>query len=832
MNLLRFALRALLRDLRTGELTVLLAAIVVAVTAITAVGFFTDRVGRAVREQAGAVLAADLVIRAPVAIEPRWLVEARDLGLATAETLSFPSVVRVGSETSALATIEAVSPGFPLRGELRTSFEMFGVATVADGVPQKGEAWAEPGLLGRLGVEAGAQVQVGSSSLRITRVLDYQPDPSFGFANLAPSLLVNIDDVAAMDVVRPGSRVTYRQLYAGEEAAIERFRRNITPRLQGDAAIRDRRDAGEQINAAVDRAERFLTLASLVTVVLAAIATAMAARLYALRRLDQVALIKSIGGTQRFIEGTMFVQLAIIVLATTLTGSVLGYLAQGGLAVLSTGLLQVALPPPSTAPLWLGALTAATVVFGFALPHLWQLKRTAPMRVLRHDLPPPALASVLTYAVALLALVGMVYAIVREVKLVGYIVGGLLGLALLSALIGIALVMLLTRFRGAAGVAWRYGLANVSRRGAESVLQIVAFGLGLMVLLLLTVVRNDLLAAWQRTLPPDAPSYFLINIAPESWTDVREFVRREIGSEPVFLPFIRGRLTAIDGQPVAQMALRDSRARDFVRREQNITWAAALPASNRLQSGTWWGERYRGEPLLSLEADIARDLDVQPGETMTFNVAGEEFTATVASIRKVVWDSFAPNFFLMLSPGLAAELPQTYVASFHVPAERRRLLNDLVRRFPGVTVFDLESILAQVRTIIERASQAVQYVFFFTLVAGIMVLLAAVQVTRDERRFESAILHALGAGRRKILQGVAVEFTVLGALSGTLAAMGATAIGFVLAHKVFDLDYAVSPLLWPAGLLLGSLLVGLTGTLATRKAVNEPPVNVLRDVCQ
>jgi putative ABC transport system permease protein len=566
-----------------------------------------------------------------------------------------------------------------------------------------------------------------------------------------------------------------------------------------------------------------------VTVVLAAVATAMAARLYAIRHLDTVALIKSIGATQAFIERSALIQLLVLVLGTTLAGSLLGYLAQQVLAALSAGLLQVDLPPPALAPAWLGLLTAATVAFGFALPHLWQLKRTPPIRVLRRDLPPPALSTALTYLVAVLALVGMIYAIVRDLKLVGFIVGGLFGLALASGLAGWALVAVVTRFRGAAGVAWRYGLANISRRGGESVVQIVGFGLGLMVLLLLTIVRNDLLTAWRRTIPADAPNYFLINIAPETWPAMREFIMREIGSEPQSLPFIRGRLTAINGIPVEQLTLRNMQGANFVRREQNITWTARLPESNSIREGQWWGEDYRGAPQISLEEDVARGLAVKLGDTMRFNVGGEEFAAPVTSIRFIEWDSFAPNFYLMLSPGLAGELPQTYIASFNVPPERRRMLNQLVRRFPGVTVFDLEVILAQVRLVVDRASMAVQYVFLFTLLAGVMVLLAAVQVTRDERRFESAILHALGADRRKILQGVAVEFTALGGLAGALAALGATAIGYVLAERVFDLDYAVSPLLWPVGLVVGSVLVGLTGTLATRKAVTEPPVTVLRE---
>jgi putative ABC transport system permease protein len=829
MNTLRFALRGLLRDIRGGELTVLVAAIVVAVTAITAVGFFTDRVGRAIRQQASAALAADLVIRSPAPLPGDILDEATALGLQTAEAVSFASVVLTEQDESSLATIEGVTEGFPLRGEIKTSQQMFGTTVATREVLALGEAWAEPGLLGKLGVDVGTRVDVGNRRLTITRVLEYQPDQNPGFANLAPSLLVNIADVADMDVLRPGSRATFRLLFAGDEKALETLRERVKPRLGSDAVIRDQRDAGEQINAAIARAQSFLTLASLVTVVLAAVATAMAARLYALRHLDTVALIKSVGGTQGFVERVSLIQLCALVLGTTLVGSAIGYAAQGVLALLSIGLLKVELPAPTMAPAWLGALTATTVVLGFALPHLWALKRTPPIRVLRRDLPPPTLATGLTYAIAVAALVGMIFAIVRDLRLVGFIVGGLLVLAAVAGFAGLALVRLVTRFRGAAGVSWRYGLANISRRGGESVIQIVGFGLGLMVLLLLTVVRTDLLTAWQRTIPADAPNYFLINIDPPTWPAMQTFIRDEIGSRPQALPFLRGRLAAINGTAVQEMQIKDPQGANFIRREQNITWTAALPASNKIRDGEWWRADYQGEPQISIDLDVARGLGIKVGDTMTFNIGGEEFTAPVTSIRSIEWDSFAPNFYLMLSPGLAEELPQTFIASFYVPPERRLLLNRLVRQFPGVTVFDLEAILTQVRLVVDRASASVQYVFLFTLLAGIMVLLAAVQVTRDERRFESAILHSLGAGRRQILNGVAVEFTALGALAGVLAAFGATAIGLVLAERVFDLGFKVSPLLWPAGLLLGGLIVGITGTLATRKAVNEPPVTVLRD---
>ena len=828
MRTIAFALRSLARDLRAGELTVLLAAIVLAVMAMTAVGFFTDRVGRAVKAQASEVLAADLVVRAPAPLDEGPLAQARVMGLKTAEGLVFPTVA-VAGEQSVLSTVQAVSEGYPLRGEVKVSAEMFGESTVVRSVPARGEVWAEPSLLARLGVDVGARIGVGAIELTVTKVLQYLPDQNPGLNVLAPGMLVNIADVPAMDVVRPGSRVTFRQLYAGDDEELQSFREWLEPRLPADATMRDRGNAGDQINAAIDRAERFLTLASLVTVVLAAVATAMAARRYALRHLDTVALLKSVGATQSFIQRAAFVELFVIVAGTSAAGSVLGFAAQGVLARVLGGLLRIELPAPAPTAAWLGLVTAATVAIGFAFPHLLQLRRTPPMRVLRRDLPPPPLSAGITYGIAVLALVAMIWVIVRDLELVGFIVGGLLALALASALAGWALVALLNRFRGAAGVAWRYGLANISRRGGESVVQIVAFGLGLMVLLLLTVVRNDLLGEWQRTLPKDAPNYFFINIDPETWPEMRRFLSGELGQEPQFLPFIRGRVTRINDTPIERTKFRDFRAAGMFRGETNLTWADRLPESNQIRAGTWWGAGYSGAPQLSLEQRFADSAGIRVGDRLTFNIGGEEFSAPVTSLRFVEWDSFAPNFYVMVSPGLAQELPQTYLASAFIPPDRREILNRLVRQFPGVTVFDLEVILAQVRSVIDRASMAVQYVFLFTLLAGVMVMLAAVQVTRDERRFESAILRALGADRRTILQGVAVEFTALGALSGALAALGATGIGLVLAQRVFDLDYVVSPALWPAGLAVGSLLVGLTGTLATRKAVNEPPVTVLRD---
>jgi len=828
MKVLGFALRAFRRDLRAGELSILLSAIIVAVTAMTAVGFFTDRVGGAMKDQASQALAADLVLRSAGPISAGYLEDASAAGLETAETLSFPTVVVSGQQTT-LAAIDAVSTTYPLRGQLTVADTLFGNGRPAPGVPGRGEAWAEAGLLGRLGLDIGARVSVGERELLITQVLQYKPDQNIGFINLAPGLMVNLEDVPSFGVVKPGSRVTYNQMYAGSDPLIARFREQLTPRLRPDETLRGREDAGAQINSAIERAQRFLTLASLVTVILAAVAAAMAARRYALRHLDNIALLKTLGATQSFVIAVTVTELLCVIALTSVVGVALGYGAQYGLAVIAAEFVGFVLPPATGQPFLLGVLTAATVVIGFALPHLISVGTTPPLRVLRKDLPPPRMSAAITYGVALAAIGALVLVIVRDPLLLGLIAGGVAGTALVAFGLGWLLVKALGRFRGAAGVAWRYGLANIARRGGESVVQIVAFGLSLMVLLLLGVVRSDILETWEQTVPANAPNQFMINIEPDQLAGLKAFFKAEVGQEPISLPLIRGRLTDINGTPIKQFKVANAQGAAFLNREANLTWTDTLPASNVVTAGKWWGLGFAGPLQLSLDAELATNLGVKVGDNLTFNVAGEDIKAPVTSLRTIEWDSFQPNFFVVLSPGVAADLPQTYLASVYVPRDQVEMLSRLVRQFPGVTVLDLEVILSQVRSVIDKASMAVQYVFLFTLLAGVVVLLAAIQLTRDERRFESAILHTLGASRRKILQGVAIEFATLGSLAGVLAAVGATLLGWGLATYAFKLDYSVSPLLWPLGLVSGALLVGITGTLATRRAVNEPPVAVLRD---
>ena len=828
MQILRFALRNLWRDLKSGELSVLLLALTVAVLSLTAVGFFTSRISQGVRAQAAEVLAADLRLESSNPIPAHYFSDAKARALRSAQILSFPTAMFSGDE-SQLAALNAVSDAYPLRGHVRIADVPFGVARATDRIPGRGEVWIDARIIAQLKIALGSSLRIGTASFRVTQVLDYRPDQGTGFVNLAPAALLNYDDVASTQLIQPGSRVTYAALFAGSAARIASFREYLESNKAPGERLREVEESSRQLNSAIDRASRFLNLASLASVLLAAVGVAMGARRYATRHIDTVALMKCMGASQGFVLAISVIELALLAVFAVTIGALLGYLAQSGLAWLLRGLIRTDLPAASLAPLPIALVTVLAMLIGFALPPLLQLKSTPPARVLRKSVSAPPLRYGLSYLLALAALFAILWSLVRDTELVLSVLAGVLGVGLVLTLAGYGLVRLTGRLRGGVGVAWRYGLANVSRRGGDSVVQIVAFGLGLLVLLLLAVVRGDLLADWRHSLPADVPNNFLINIRPEERESLHEFLQSRGLGQPQMFPMIRARITAINSRPSESLKFKGESGRGFLEREQNLTWSADLMDDNQLIAGKWWTAAESGKPLVSISSEYQEALQLKLGDKLSFDIAGEALTVEVASIRKIRWDSFRPNFFLVFPPGLLDGAAGTYMTSVFLTAAQRPALADLVRRFPTVSVFDVDAILKQIRDIMDRASLAVQYVFLFTLAAGIVVLLAAVQSTRDERRYESAMLRTLGASRGTVLQGVAAEFSALGFLSGTLAAFGATTIGWVLARRLFSLHYTLDPWVWVVGLLCGTVLVGVSGTLATRRVVNTPPIQTLRD---
>ncbi|MEX0899366.1 MAG: FtsX-like permease family protein [Gammaproteobacteria bacterium] len=827
MTELRFALRALAREFRSGELAILGLALVIAVAAVSSVGLFTDRVARAMERQAGDILAADLVVVSRDRPTDVFAMEAAQRGLRTSTRWSLASVI-VAGDANALANVNAVAEGYPLRGAVSVSDELFGERRSASSIPAPGIAWLDTRLFAQLGIEPGDTIRIGESAFVASHVLESIPDAGFGFTSMAPTALMNLADIESTGLIQPGSRVRYRSLFAGGTEEIDAFGLWAAERLERGAELVDVREARPELGAALNRAERFLGLAAIVAVLLSSISVAMAARRYAARHLDAIAIIKCVGGTQAFVLRAYTLQVLLIGLAGGAVGVAIGWLAQLGLVELMAGLLAVDdLPAARLMSAATGVATGMIVLAGFAVPPLLPLRRVSPARVLRRDLDPPPVAGWVAYGAAVGAIALLLYAQTRDAELTLLTGGGAAFAALAFAGAAWGLLRILGGLRGRVGVAWRYGLANIVRRRRESIAQLVAFGLGLMVLLLLGIVRADLMSGWQRTLSTDAPNHFMINIQTDERAALSGVFEQAGLTPPTLYPMVRARLTQIGGTPVADIDF-SGRGRGFADREQNLSWAAQPQRDNRVVAGEWWSEAEHGQPLISLETEAAERLGVGTGDVLEFDVAGESLQVTVHNLRTVDWDSFNPNFFMVLPPGVLDGLPASWVGAAFVPRDERGVFIELLRTLPTVTVIDIEAILDQVRGVVAQASRAVEFVFLFTLAAGIAVMLAAINASRDERRRETAMLRTFGAARTTVLKGLAAEFVVLGALAGLLAALAASVIGAVLAVQVFDFAYGGSPWVWAAGLLGGGVGIGSIGLLATRKTLDESPLVVLR----
>lgn len=847
MNTIRFAFVNFARDWKSGEQAVIAMALLVAVAALTAIAFFTNRISLGVEQQAGEVLAADIRVESPEAFYEPHAKHAADMNMQVARTVVFPSVVLNG-EHSALAALRAVSNTYPLRGRVKLSQTLDGEIEEVQAAPAAGEVWVDPRLLAQLSANVGDTIELGRSKFKVTKVLMARPDQGSQFVDMAPGVLMPLESLAQTELIQTGSRAAYAQLFSGTATQVAAFRDYFKANRQSSERIKSIADASPQLRESMDRAGNFLNLASMVSVLLSAIAVAMAARRYATKRLDIVALMKSMGASQARVLAIYFVQLLIIAVLASVIGTVLGYLAQEGLAFLLKDLLRGELPAPTLEPVILGVATAFTVLMGFALPPLLQLKRVPPVRVLRRDVEAPPLHYLLIYGLAIAAVIAVVASIVRDAALVSQVILGLAGTFAVLYFSGWLLVRSLSAVRGRVGVSWRYGVANIARRGRESVVQIVAFGLGLMVLLLLVVVRNDLLNNWRMSLPEDAPNQFIINIQPAQVENVREFFVAQGVAPPTLSPMASARMTHINDTPIAEWRKKyprpnpiegdskdanderraDENARNASERQSNLSWVDALPEGNKIVAGKWWSANDGGGARVSVEQSMALAMHVKVGDRMTYDFAGESITATISSLREVKWDSFRPNYFIVFSPGVIDHAVGTYITSMHVPTTKRATMREFMRRFPEVTAIDIDAVISQVRSVMDKVSLAVEYVSLFTLLAGITVLFAAIQSTRDERRYESAMLRTLGASRRVVLLGVASEFGVLGVLSGVLAATGATAVGYLLATGPFNLEYSFDFTLWALGIVAGITLVGVVGTLATYSVVNAPPVQTLR----
>ncbi|OMT55563.1 ABC transporter permease [Burkholderia pseudomallei] len=866
VDLLRQAGRMTLRDWRAGELTLVALALVLAVAALTSVGFLADRLRQGLERDARRMLGADFVVRADHPVDPAFAHEARTLGLATATTAVFPSMVgaakpadsagSAGSAGSAkagtpapsaaadgagssppvrLAAVKAVSAGYPLRGAVEIAPEANAPGRAAGSIPASGTVWVDPSLLDALHLKIGDALRVGGRTFTIGAAITRELDRGFSFVNFSPRVMLRADELESTGLTGYGSRVTYRLLVAGDDAAVERFARYAHARVDGGklrgVALESLQEGQPQVRQTLDRARHFLTLVALLTALLAAVAIAMAAQRYMRRHLDGCAAMRCLGASRRTLSALFAIEFALLGLAGGAAGAALGYVGHLVLLRALGSLIDVVLPPPSAWPAAIGVGTGLVLLLGFALPPLAPLTRVPPVRVLRREWGDAGRVAWVGYAMGIALFAALLIAAAGNLTLGAIVAGGFAGSLVLFALIArlalVALARLVRDGRVAAGLGWRHALAALERRGAASALQITALALGLMCLLLIAITRNDLVAGWRQSTPPDAPNQFLIDIQPDQRDDVVRYLAANGIADPALSPMVRGRLVAVNGKPVNPDDYKRDDARRLVDREFNLSYTTRLPEDNRLVAGDWFGAS--GVPQISIEAGLAKTLGVKTGDTLRFDVTGLTVDAPVTSVRKLDWGTFRVNFFVLMPPAALRDFPATYITSFHLPAARERVLDGLIARYPNLTAIDVGPILAQLERVLLQVIGAVQFLFGFTLAAGVLVLYTALAGSRDERVREAALMRALGASRKQVVAVQRAEFVVVGVLAGAMAAAGALVVGAVLASRVFDFQLAPDPWLVPAGIAAGVACAGAAGWLGLRGVQRRPALQSLRD---
>jgi len=823
-----FSWRLLGRELRSGELRLLFAALIVAVTAVTAVGFFGDRVRQGLQREAQQMMGGDLIVTSDHPLPERYREEARRRGLQLAETMVFPSMVMAGGQAQ-LADIKAVSSGYPLRGSLASIARGEENSRESHRGPEAGTVWLDERLTAALSTRAGQALRVGGATLPVAAILTREPDRGINFFSLAPRLMMHLDDVAATGLVQFGARIRYTLMLAGNEADVAAYRKWLDKQLERGERVEDAGNARPEIRSILDRSERFLGLATLLTVVLSAVAVALASRRYMQRHLDACAVMRCLGMTQGRLlrlHATLFLLLSLL---AGLIGCVLGFAAHFMLMKWLRDVLSLDLPAAGWLPLVAGFGVSGVLLFGFAFPPLLQLARVPTLRVLRRELGAPQASLLGGYLFGLILLAALIVWVAGNIRLGLLAVLGFAGALAAFWVIARLFIAVVSRWRGGAGFGWRQGLASLSRHASSAAIQIVALSIGLMAMLLLTVIRGDLLATWQASMPADAPNRFIINIQPEQ-REALAAELHELGIVSDLLPMVRARLVRIGGQTVSPASYpEDERAQRLIEREFNLSWRADLPEGNRVVAGQWFQTGERGEALASVEEGLAKTLGIRMGDELSFVVAGLEKTLRVSSLRKLSWDSMRVNFFVLAPPGVIEDAPASYITSFHLPPERASATADLVKRFPNLTLIDVDAVVSQLQSVIGQVARAIQFVFFFALLAGGIVLYSAMLTAFDERRYELAVMRALGAQRQQLVRAMRVELAIVGALAGLFAAAGAMALGAIVSQQAFQLE--LTPSLWLplVSSFGGSLFTVAIGWLGFRRLLRTPPLLALRN---
>lgn len=822
----KVAARQAWRDTRAGDLRLLLLAVVIAVSALTSVGFVSDRVSRGLERDAMHMLGADLLLEADNPIPDSFTERAKALDLKVAKSWQFPSMV-TRDDVQLLASIKAVEKGYPLRGHLRTATSLGGQDEATTSSPPSGEIWVDPQVLSQTHARVGDRLKVGEIELRIARVMTYEPDRGPQFVNLAPRVMLSADDLERTGLIAPGSRIGYALLVAGADAAIDTYRQWLEGQIKPGQKLVTVESGRPEVRRSLDRAQQFLALVAMLAVLIAAVAVALASRRFGQRHRHSVAIMRSLGATQSDITFILLTEFVLVAILGSVIGVLLGWATQAFLVRMLAGLLGAALPVSGPVPALQGLFAGLWLLLAFSWPPLTALRHVAPWQILRQQ---PTRFPLQSWMGVLLGLSGfclLMWWVARDIKLgLGLAVGFVAATLMFSGLGAVALLFVSKlRDRLVRYPVLRFALAGVVRRRGATIAQVSALAIGMMAILLLTIVRTDLLAGWQRTLPPDAPNRFLINVLDDQRESVEQRLR-SIGLATLSMsPMVRGRLVARNDVPIGSADYEDARAKRLIDREFNLSYADRLSEPGQVASGRDLDPK---ENEVSLEIGLAKSLQLSLGDKLEFDVAGQPVVVRVTSLRKVDWDSMRANFFAIMTSKSLTEAPRTWMTAFHLPSRHADGLQDLVREFPNLTIFDVGAIMSQLQSILDKVSVAVQGLFLFSLMAGAIVLVAALSATRDERVREAALLRSFGASRLQLARAQRFELLAVGALAGLLAATGATLAAWALSYWVFDFDMRFTVWPWLIGVSVCMLGAWLAGIFALRGVLQTPPLVILR----
>ena len=831
IGLFKLAVKQLLRERSTSELRILFFALVIAVASSSTIGHFAERLQGAMQLSAGEFLAADLVLSSSEAPSTEQLAAVQNDAVKTSQTVQFASMLATDKDLQ-LASVKAVDNSYPLRGSLR-SRQQLNAEELSGGRPQPGEVWLDSELIIALDLKLGDSIEIGAARFKVARVLTYEPDRAGNLLSFTPRAMINFADLPATDILQPGSRVSYRQLWSGDAQTIASVRQALQNTLLPHQRIEGLADGNQQVSSALERAASYLNLASLAAILLAGVAVALSANRYARQRFDQAALLRCFGLSRKHTLWLFCLQLLVLALVASLIGTLIGWLAQFALFELLADLLPEDIPAGSLKPFIAGIATSIVMLAGFALPPLIALGRIAPLRVLRRDLIPIAPATWLLYGSVFIALAALMWQLNLDMRLTTALLLGGTGAAVV---LGTGLYFGLKSIRfwlAKRSLAWRLSLGHLLRYPLNSVGQIMAFALILLSMALIVLLRSELLDNWQAQLPEQAPNHFAINIISAQQPDFSAALSEISSNAAPLYPVILGRLTQINGQAATELIDPEARVMRTLQRDLNLTWTDQLPKDNEVVKGDWWSS---SKPLnkanspyhVSVESDLAKQLNVDVGDQLTFHIGGIDYLARISSLRSVDWNSMQPNFFVIFDPQQMDNVAHTYMTSFYLPENSEQQRIALSKAFPSVSILQVDAVLRQLRDILAQVTLAIELILLFVLAAGVTVLVAGLHSTLTERVQQGALIRALGASRKLLIQSQRNEFALIGACSGLLAWLGCEISSYILYSFAFNLPWQPHP--WLIVLpIIGALLITTVGMLGTRQVLNSSPLHILRN---